>query len=135
MASPPLNPQKVSVKAGKLLLHEIDGCLESGESFGLESTLSGTTHIKILQRAKTIGYLIELDYLWILSPVLAIQRIRQRVKKGGHSIPDNDVHQKQNRTDGHLRRSARSGRRQIATATADPIPAAERSSPATGLSA
>ena len=51
----PLDPQKLAVKAGKLLLHEIQGCLESGLSFGLESTLSGTTHTKLIQQAKSLG--------------------------------------------------------------------------------
>jgi predicted ABC-type ATPase len=87
----PLEPQKLAVKAGRLLLREIESCLESGVSFGLESTLSGTTHAKLLQRAKSHGYKIELHYLWIPSPALAIRRIRQRVKMGGHSIPPADV--------------------------------------------
>lgn len=68
----PLEPQRLAVKAGKLLLHEIQGCIESGVSFGLESTLSGTTHAKLLQRAKSSGYQIEIHYLWLPSPELAI---------------------------------------------------------------
>lgn len=87
----PLDPQKLSVKAGKLLLREIHDCIESGISFGLESTLSGTTHAKLLERAKSFGHQVELHYLWIPSPALAIRRIRQRVKMGGHSIPEADV--------------------------------------------
>jgi len=87
----PLEPQKLAVKAGRLLLREIEICVESGVSFGLESTLSGTTHAKLLQRAKSHGYKIELHYLWIPSPALAIRRIRQRVKMGGHSITAVDV--------------------------------------------
>ena len=87
----PLDPTRMSVSAGKLLLHEVDGCLSKGDSFGLESTLSGTSHMKLLHKAKAIGYRIELHYLWLPSPELAIRRIAQRVKKGGHFIPENDV--------------------------------------------
>jgi predicted ABC-type ATPase len=94
----PLNPGSVSIRAGKLLLSEMNTCLKSGESFGLESTLSGTTHIRILKQAKALGYLIELHYLWIPSPELAIRRIRQRVKKGGHPIPDTDVRRRFSRS-------------------------------------
>ena len=79
------------MKAGKLLLREIHDCIKSGISFGLVSTLSGTTHAKLLERAKSLGYQIELHYLWIPTPELAIRRIRQRVKMGGHSIPEADV--------------------------------------------
>lgn len=87
----PLEPQKLALKAGRLLIHEIQDCLKSRVSIGLESTLSGTTHTKLLHQAKSLGYQVELHYLWIPSPDLAIRRIRQRVKMGGHSIPEVDV--------------------------------------------
>lgn len=98
----PLAPQELAVKAGKLLLHEIQGCIESKTSFGLESTLSGTTYAKVLERAKSIGYQIEIHYLWLPSPELAIQRIRQRVKMGGHHIPDMDVKRRFTRSLDHF---------------------------------
>ena len=98
----PLNPRKIAVKAGKLLLHEIDECLIAGESFGLESTLSGTTYIRLFQRAKSLGYQLEIHYLWLPSPTLAIRRIAQRVKKGGHAIPDADVKRRFSRSLAHF---------------------------------
>jgi hypothetical protein len=48
----PLEPQRLAVKAGNLLIHEIQDSIESGVSFGLESTLSGTTHAKLLKQAR-----------------------------------------------------------------------------------
>ena len=94
----PLDPSRISVSAGKLLLHEIGKCLEKGESFGLESTLRGLGHVKLLRKAKALGYQIELHYLWIPSPELAIGRIKQRVKKGGHHIPEADVRRRYKRS-------------------------------------
>ena len=94
----PLDPSRISVSAGKLLLHEIGKCLEKGESIGLESTLSGLGHVKILRKAKSLGYHIELHYLWLPSPELAIRRIKQRVKKGGHHIPEVDVRRRYKRS-------------------------------------
>jgi predicted ABC-type ATPase len=94
----PLEPQRLAVKAGKLLLHEIQGCIESGVSFGLESTLSGTTHAKLLKQARSTGYQIEIHYLWLPSPELAIRRIAQRVKMGGHGIPNADVRRRFDRS-------------------------------------
>lgn len=79
------------MKAGKLLLSEIDGCLRDGKSFGPESSLSGHAQVEILKRANSLGYRIEISYLWVPSPSEAIKRIAQRVKKGGHTIPDADV--------------------------------------------
>ena len=94
----PLEPQKLALKAGRLLLHEIHDSLKSRVSIGLESTLSGTTHAKWIQHAKSLGYQIELHYLWIPSPDLAIRRIRQRVKMGGHHIPEADVRRRFDRS-------------------------------------
>lgn len=65
-------------KAGKLLLAEIDEGLEAGRSFGLESTLSGRSQLHVIERAKGLGYQLEIHYLWIPSPELAIRRIAQR---------------------------------------------------------
>ena len=87
----PLAPQAAAVRAGKLLLREIDDCLGKGDSFGLESTLSGTAHVRLIRRAKDAGYQVEIHYLWIASVALAIRRIAQRVKMGGHSVPEGDV--------------------------------------------
>jgi len=94
----PFNVQAVAVKAGKLLLHEVMDCLRTGKSFGLESTLSGTTYTRTLQRAKALGYTIEIHYLWLPSPELAIRRIAQRVKMGGHFIPAADVRRRYKRS-------------------------------------
>jgi predicted ABC-type ATPase len=60
-----LDPERIAVEAGKLLLHEIQDCLESGKSFGLESTLSGTTYAKLMARAKSADCQIEIHYPWI----------------------------------------------------------------------
>lgn len=77
---------------------EIDGCFDDKISFALESTLSGHAQANILRRAREIGYQIEIHYLWIPSTTLAIKRIAQRVKKGGHHIPSEDVKRRYGRS-------------------------------------
>ena len=94
----PLAPETVALKAGRLLLEEISGCIGSGVSFALESTLSGHAQAAILRRAKKAGYEIELHYLWLPSPGLAVRRVAQRVKKGGHHVPADDVHRRYRRS-------------------------------------
>lgn len=79
------------MKAGRLLLSEVRQCLEARESFALESTLSGRAHAGLLRKARTIGYVIQLNYLWLPNVALAIRRVRQRVRKGGHSVPEADI--------------------------------------------
>jgi len=87
----PFNPSAEALKAGRILLSEIRNCLAKRQTFGLESTLSGKTYILHLQEAKRLGYRIHLHYLWLPNPTLAIARVRERVKKGGHHVPTADI--------------------------------------------
>jgi predicted ABC-type ATPase len=87
----PFDPNSVARKAGKLLLSEISESIGARHSFGLESTLSGLSQLRVIQLAKACGYRVEIHYLWIPSPDLAIRRIAQRVEMGGHFVPDADV--------------------------------------------
>ena len=41
----PFSPQTMALKAGRLMLEEVRGCIEARRSFGMESTLSGKTYI------------------------------------------------------------------------------------------
>jgi predicted ABC-type ATPase len=90
------------VKAGRLLLSEVRQCLEARESFALESTLSGRTHAGLVRRARATGYVIQLNYLWLPNVALAIRRVRQRVRKGGHSVPEADIRRRFSRSLQHL---------------------------------
>ena len=87
----PLKPSDGAIRAARLLLTQADEHLRRRETFALESTLSGKTYIRFLQRARRLGYEIELHYLWLSSPVQAIARVRQRVRQGGHHVPAGDI--------------------------------------------
>lgn len=87
----PFSPATVNIKAGKLLLSEIDHFIKNKQDFAFESTLSGKTYVNLIKKAKAAGYFIHIIYLWIPNVSLAKQRIKQRVKEGGHHVPDADV--------------------------------------------
>jgi predicted ABC-type ATPase len=87
----PFTPSQVSIKAGKLLLNEIDNFISRKADFAFETTLSGKAYVNLLKEAKSKGYFIHIFFLWIPSEDLAKQRIKQRVKQGGHNVPDADV--------------------------------------------
>ncbi len=87
----PLRPELAALAAGRLFLREIDRLARSKEDFAFESTLSGLTYITRLKRWKVAGYRIEIVYLRISSPQLALRRIAARVKQGGHNVPRRDV--------------------------------------------
>lgn len=98
----PFKPSAGAVKAARLLLAQIEECLQCRETFALESTLSGKTYIRLFRQARKLGYEIELHYLWLSSPAQAIARVRQRVKQGGHSVPAADIRRRFKRSLNHL---------------------------------
>lgn len=87
----PLDPAAGAAKAARLLLGEIRDAIQSRQSFGLETTLSGLTYKRTLTRARRLGYAVKLFYLWLPSATVAIRRVRERVRKGGHSVPTADI--------------------------------------------
>lgn len=98
----PLDPQAAAIKAGRLLLAEIRDSISRKETFALESTLSGKTYVRLLETAKARGFKIHLHYLWLSSPKIAIARVRERVKKGGHNVPTADIKRRFTRSLYHL---------------------------------
>jgi predicted ABC-type ATPase len=98
----PFAPETVAVKAGRLLLGEVTECVRARQSFALESTLSGHTYVRLLRSACEAGFSIQLNYLWLPSAELAVRRVRQRVRKGGHSVPEADVRRRYGRSIQHL---------------------------------
>lgn len=94
----PFAVETVALKAGRLLLEEVQACIAARESFGLESTLSGKTYVRMLQKARASGYRIELHYVWLRSASMAVKRVRQRVRKGGHAVPEEDIRRRYQRS-------------------------------------
>jgi predicted ABC-type ATPase len=87
----PLRPELAALAAGRLFLLQLDRLARSKDDFAFESTLSGLTYLNRLKRWKAAGWRIEIVYLRISSPRLALRRISARVKQGGHNVPRRDV--------------------------------------------
>ena len=87
----PLDSSAGQLQAGRILLQNLKRHLQNGDSFALESTLSGKTYIKYLQQAKNAGYEIRLYFLWLYSAEESYQRVLGRVLEGGHSVSREDV--------------------------------------------
>ncbi len=89
-----INPedlQAVRVQAGKEVLKKIDSMLLQKKSFAIESTLSGNFLVNKIKQAKNQGYNTALIYSFLKSPDTCIDRIKVRVRMGGHHVPDEDV--------------------------------------------
>jgi predicted ABC-type ATPase len=87
----PFAPEKVAIEASKLLLARIDECCRRGESFGVESTISGRALLRLIPKWHAKGYSVVLHFLKLASVDLAINRVEYRIKHGGHKIPKNVI--------------------------------------------
>ena len=87
----PLRPELAAFAAGRLVLSELDHLAKARTDFAFESTLSGLTYVSRLRRWKAAGYRIEVVFLQLDSPELALRRITARIKQGGHQVPEADV--------------------------------------------
>lgn len=80
-----------NILAGKTAVNEINYCLDNNISFTQETTLAGHRTERTIKRARKQGYYIRLYYVGLNSIDESLLRIANRVRKGGHNIPENDV--------------------------------------------
>ncbi len=84
-------PERASVRAGRIMLERLNELAQSRVSFAFETTLAGRAFASWLEGLVSRGYSMHLFYLWVSSPELAIARVAERVRKGGHSIPEETI--------------------------------------------
>ena len=85
------------IEGGKKSIELIDECLEKEICFTQETTLSGHRILNTVKKAIEKGYYIRLYYVGLNSVEESLVRIENRVKKGGHNIPDSDVKRRFNK--------------------------------------
>jgi predicted ABC-type ATPase len=86
----PFKPESVAFEAGRIMLSRIYQLISKKVDFGFETTLSAKSYIPLINIARETGYEITLLYFWLSSPEFAMSRVAERVKNGGHNIP-NDI--------------------------------------------
>jgi len=87
----PFRPEASSIQAAKMMLEMMKKYVEKGESFSFETTLSGKNYGKLIPEWQKKGYKIKLFYLKLPDSEFAIARVNQRVKEGGHSVPEDVI--------------------------------------------
>lgn len=85
------------INGGKKAIERINYSLEKGINFTQETTLSGSRTLKTIKRARELDYFIRLYYVGVNSSDESIKRIKNRVEKGGHDIPERDVKRRYNK--------------------------------------
>src|SRR3989338_8662875 len=85
------SPDAVALKAGRILLEQIEAYASKRIDFAFETTLSGTNYLARFRELKKQGYAIHLFFLWIPDVQLSMARVASRVKMGGHDIAEKVV--------------------------------------------
>ena len=80
-------PEDVALEAGRIILKRLDDLESQGKSFAFESTLASQALARRLERLKKRAYRIHIVYLWLPTAELAIARVAERVRAGGHDVP------------------------------------------------
>ncbi|HEX8246212.1 MAG TPA: zeta toxin family protein [Longimicrobium sp.] len=85
------NPASAAIQAGRIMLSRLDDLRRARANFALETTLSGISLRNSLTRLLEDGYAVHLLYLWLSNPETSLERVRTRVRLGGHSVPEADI--------------------------------------------
>ena len=78
----------VAWQQGKRLLQR---AISERLDFALETTLGGNTIPRLLAEAAAAGIEVRIWYVGLAGPEAHIERVHQRVRLGGHDIPEADI--------------------------------------------
>ncbi len=82
------DPSGAAIAAGRVMLSRLKELARARASFAFETTLASKTFTPWLAKLIENGYELHLIFLWLPSADVAIQRVADRVKRGGHSVPE-----------------------------------------------
>jgi predicted ABC-type ATPase len=83
--------EQAAIQAGHIMLERLDELGDAGADFAFETTLASRTFANRIAKWKDQGYFFCLLYLWLPNPESSINRVRDRVRRGGHHVPDDTI--------------------------------------------
>ena len=86
-----LSPQNVEgqqVRAGRIFLQQMQMCIKQKQNFIFETTLSGKSYAKLITELQSTHWRVDLVYLYLASIQESFKRVAERVRHGGHDIPE-----------------------------------------------
>ena len=84
----PFQPENAAIQAGRLMLETMRDAVSAGESFAFETTLSGRIYARMIPEWQELGYFVRLHFFRVSTLAKAIERVAQRVREGGHDVPE-----------------------------------------------
>ncbi len=98
----PFSPEAAAVRAGRLMLSEIRFFSQRRVPFAFETTLSGRSYLRLIRHLKKRGYRVHFFFLWVGTVDVALSRVKDRVLKGGHDVPEPVIRRRFNRSIGNF---------------------------------
>jgi predicted ABC-type ATPase len=84
-------PEAAAVTAGRVMLERLRLLARERRNFAFETTLAGRGHARWLRDLRDAGYRTHLIFLSLPDPTLAVARVAERVRQGGHHVPEDVV--------------------------------------------
>jgi predicted ABC-type ATPase len=90
------DPGSVAFEAGRVMLNRLHDLAMQRKTFAFESTLAARSYVHWIERLRGDGYIFQLMFLWLRSAELAVQRVRERVRAGGHDVAEEVIRRRYN---------------------------------------
>jgi predicted ABC-type ATPase len=94
----PSDPTSAQFEAGREFLARIQRQLAANETFLVETTLSGRTFRHVVDQAKASGFEVTIIFVYLDSPDTCVARVKERVRGGGHDVPEMDIRRRFSRS-------------------------------------
>ena len=91
------NSASMSFDAGRIMLDRLHSLAKQRRNFAFETTLASRSCAPWIVKLRESGYRFHLVFLWLSTSELAMQRVKERVRSGGHAVPDEVVERRYER--------------------------------------
>jgi predicted ABC-type ATPase len=81
-------PEGVAIDAGRVMLRRLERLATQRRDFAFETTMASRTFGPRIARWMETGYAFHLVFLWLPNAEFALARVRERVRLGGHDVPE-----------------------------------------------
>jgi predicted ABC-type ATPase len=96
------DPESAAWEASRIMLERLEELAEKRQDFAFETTLAARSYVPRIEKWRSEGYCYQLYYFWLPSADLAVQRVADRVRQGGHHVPEETVRHRYRQSVGNL---------------------------------
>ena len=94
----PVTPESRRIEAGRQFIRSVDQAISSGQSCVCESTRAGLTIRNSINKAAETGFESTIVFVFVDSAEVCMARVAERVRKGGHNVPQQDIRRRFHRS-------------------------------------